>query len=110
MRSNARARTRGRDELATRTGERHDDIVEKKISVFVRSFVRSRVAFVRARARVTTTTAREGNERKVPCGGRGHRDAMDVSSSIGLYIDILRGTQMSDRQMHKKQNPQKVPT
>lgn len=27
---------------------------------------------------------------------------MNVSSSIGVYIDTLRGTQMSDRQIHKK--------
>ncbi len=64
--ANARARTAlaVETELATRTGERrHDDIEEKKISARARAFVRSRVAFVRARACVTTTTAREGNRK-----------------------------------------------
>ena len=69
MRSNARARTRGRDELARVPVSVMTISSRKKYPyAFVRSFVRSRVAFVRARARVTTTTSQRG-ERNVPCGG-----------------------------------------
>ena len=104
----ARAHSRSRRARA-RTGERHDDIVEKKISVCVRSFVRSFARRVRSRARACDDddVTERGTERAVR--GNAVRDAMDVSSSMGVYIDRLRGTQMSDRQMHKKQNPQKVP-
>ena len=90
-------------ELATRTGERrHDDIEEKK--KYPRAFVRS---FVRARACADdddVTREREGNERNGPWAPR--RDEC-VSSSIVIYIDRLRGTQMSDRQIHKKTKPSK---
>ena len=87
-RSDARARARGRDELATRTGERrHDDIEEKKIPARARAFVRSRVAFVRARACVTTTTAREGNRkgRAVDGGTETRRMCVVVHSHIHRY-------------------------
>ncbi len=67
-----------------------------------RSLVRS---FVRARACADdddVTREREGNERNGPWAPR--RDEC-VSSSIVIYIDRLRGTQMSDRQIHKKTKP-----
>ena len=75
-----------------RTGDRrHDDIVEKK-NKRVRSFARARACD----DDFAVTSSRSSPLARVPCGRRTPR-RVDVLYYIGVYIDTLRGTQMSDR-------------